>query len=115
MVEIETKFYMFSEGFNYCSKDRWQFCNFLHKLTGGGLVIKHTIFLLFLTCSTAMKPIYSISLLLQTLTESPHYSLELPGLALADSVISHNHTQPPHKSSTNLPFPIYKNGQATRW
>ena len=55
MAEIETKFYMFSVGFSYYSKDWWQFCNFLHKLTDGSLVIKHTIFLLFLTFSTAMK------------------------------------------------------------
>ena len=38
---------MFSLEFGYCSKDRWQFCNFLHKLTGGILVNKHTTFLLF--------------------------------------------------------------------
>ena len=60
MAEIETNFYMFSIGFSYCSKDQWQFCNFLHKLTNSILVIKHTIFLTFLTCSMAMKPNYSL-------------------------------------------------------
>ena len=35
---------MFLVGFRHCSKDRWQFCNFLHKLTGGIIVIKHTFF-----------------------------------------------------------------------
>ena len=40
---------MFSLEFSYCSKDRWQFCNFLHKLTGGILVNKRTTLFLFLT------------------------------------------------------------------
>ena len=47
LAENENTFYMFSLGFSYYSKDWWQFCNFLHKLTGGILVIKHTTFLLF--------------------------------------------------------------------
>ena len=47
LAKNENTFELFSLGFSYCSKDRWQFCNFLHKLTGGILVIKHIIFLLF--------------------------------------------------------------------
>ena len=56
LAENETISYMFLLVFDYCSNDQWQFCNFLNKLTGGILVIKHTTLFLFLTCSTAMKP-----------------------------------------------------------
>ena len=48
-TENENNFYMFSLEFGYCSKDRWQFCNFLHKLTGSILVNKRTTLFLFLT------------------------------------------------------------------
>ena len=46
LAENENTFYMFSLGFSYYSKDWWQFCNFLHKLTGGILVNKHTTLLM---------------------------------------------------------------------
>ncbi len=59
LAENETTFYMFLLVFGYCSKDWWQFFNFLHKLTGGILVIKYTTLFLFLTCSTAWNPNYS--------------------------------------------------------
>ena len=59
LAENENNFELFSHVFGYCSKDRWQFCNFLHKLTGGILVNKWTTLFLFLTCSTTVKPIYS--------------------------------------------------------
>ena len=48
-TENENNFYMFSLEFGYYSKDRWQFCNFLHKLTGSILVNKRTTLFLFLT------------------------------------------------------------------
>ena len=56
LAKNETTFYLFSLVFGYCSKDQWQFCNFLHKLTSDILVIKHTTLFHFLTFSTAMKP-----------------------------------------------------------
>ena len=44
MAQIENNLYMFLADFRHCSKDRWHFCNFLHKMTGGIIVIKHSFF-----------------------------------------------------------------------
>ena len=59
LAENETTFYMFSLVFDYCSKDRWQFCNFLHKLTGGILVIKHNFISFFWYVQRPWNPNYS--------------------------------------------------------
>ena len=47
-------------GFGYCSKDQWQFCNYLHKLTGGISVNKHTNLLKKADICNSHLPIYPI-------------------------------------------------------